>query len=94
MHSPHEVRSFGAVRHAIPTAPGERQDAARAPVTARPAHYLFYQVYAGARLYSSINSAIRSPIAIDVQLVLARTQSGMMDASATRSRSTPYTRPS
>ena len=59
-----------------------------------PGAYLLYQVCAGASLYSSINSAIRSPIAIDVQLVLARTQSGMMDASAIRSRSTPYTRPS
>jgi len=38
-------------------------------------------------------SAIRSPITIAVALVLARMQSGMIDASATRSASTPWTWP-
>src|SRR5919199_5695881 len=40
-----------------------------------------------------ISSAMRSPIIIAVALVLARTQSGMMEASATRKPSMPRTRP-
>ena len=40
-----------------------------------------------------MKSAIRSPIIMVVQLVLARTQLGIMDASATRSPCIPWTRP-
>lgn len=40
-----------------------------------------------------MNSAIRSPIIIVVTFVLARMQSGIMDASATRRPSRPCTLP-
>jgi hypothetical protein len=40
-----------------------------------------------------IKSAIRSPMTMVVTLVLARIQSGMIEASATRKPSMPWTRP-
>ena len=46
-----------------------------------------------AYLPSLIKSATRSPIIMVVAFVLARMQSGMMEASATQRPSSPCTRP-
>src|SRR5262245_10051223 len=61
---------------------------------AQPWHHLDNSKLAGAAyLPSLIKSATRSPIIMVVAFVLARMQSGMMEASATQRPSSPWTRP-